>query len=210
MNTSVNAYLYCVGGKAVPQWEDALVPNNLYETVNHSTEMDVHTTKMWKTGTLRLRKDWKWKWTAVNQRHVTMCLKSNNQKGQVKHGKKDRTYCNFGKDLIKLHICISAADTCSVISECVINSDTPEIYWFNQLLISVFIGINLHKLAKYKISLKMNISNTITKLNMGTIRAYNKHNVVVLRVKWKNKGWGRWQLGIKPSEQYEEALRRNI
>ena len=58
------SYLYCVGCEAVPQREDALVSHNLYETVYRSTEMDVYSTKMGQTGTLRLRRDWKWK---VNQ-----------------------------------------------------------------------------------------------------------------------------------------------
>lgn len=200
MNTSVKAYLYCVGSEAIPQWEEALVPNDLYETVNHSTEMDVHTTKMWKTGTLRLRKDWKWKWTAVNPQRVPMCVyKVITRKVKGSMARKTELIAILWEDVIKLYTCISAADTCSVISWCLINSDTPQIYWFNQLLNSAFIAINLHKWAKCKISLKSKISNTITKLNKGTTQPYNEHSVVVLRVKWTNKGWGRWELGMKPS-----------
>lgn len=81
-NVSVKPYLYCVGSEAVPQWEDALVFNNLNETVNHPSEMDVNSTVVGKAGTLRLIKDWKWKWAKVNQQRVSLCLYSNNQKGQ--------------------------------------------------------------------------------------------------------------------------------
>lgn len=77
------SYLYCVGCEAAPQWEDALVSHNLSETVYRSTEMDVYSTKMGKTGTLRLRRDWKWKRTTVNQQNVWLCLYMNKQKGQT-------------------------------------------------------------------------------------------------------------------------------
>lgn len=50
------SYLYCVGSKAVPQWKDAVVFNHLYETVDHSSEMDVDSSKMGKTGALCLLK----------------------------------------------------------------------------------------------------------------------------------------------------------
>lgn len=43
-NTLVKLYLYWVCGQAVPQREDALVSDNLWETVNHSSEMDVDST----------------------------------------------------------------------------------------------------------------------------------------------------------------------
>ena len=55
MTSSTGTYLYCVGGEAIPQRQDALVSNNLNETVNHSREMDIDSAKMWKTGILRLR-----------------------------------------------------------------------------------------------------------------------------------------------------------
>lgn len=54
-------YLYCVCSQAVPQREDAVVFNDLYETVDHSAEMDVHPAQVRKTNTLRLRTDGKWK-----------------------------------------------------------------------------------------------------------------------------------------------------
>lgn len=48
-------YLDHVGGDAIPQREDALVFDNLYETVSHSTEVDVDSTKMWEVCALSLQ-----------------------------------------------------------------------------------------------------------------------------------------------------------
>lgn len=48
-------YLDHVGGDAIPQREDALVFDNLYETVSHSTEVDVDSTEMWEACALSLK-----------------------------------------------------------------------------------------------------------------------------------------------------------
>lgn len=48
-------YLDHVGGDAIPQREDALVFDNLYEAVSHSTEMDVDSTEMWEVCALSLK-----------------------------------------------------------------------------------------------------------------------------------------------------------
>lgn len=50
-----NMYLDHVGGDAIPQREDALVFDNLYEAVSHSTEMDVDSTEMWEVCALSLK-----------------------------------------------------------------------------------------------------------------------------------------------------------
>lgn len=67
-DTLVRLYLYCVGCEAVPQGEDALVSDNLWETVDHSREMDVDSAEVRQTSTLRLQK--LKSETVVNQRCV--------------------------------------------------------------------------------------------------------------------------------------------
>lgn len=54
--TLLKLYLYWVGSQAVPQREDALVSDNLWETVNHSSEMDVDSAEVGQPSTLRLQK----------------------------------------------------------------------------------------------------------------------------------------------------------
>lgn len=49
-----NLYLDHIGGDAVPQREDALVFDNLCETVSHSAEMDINSTQMWEACALSL------------------------------------------------------------------------------------------------------------------------------------------------------------
>lgn len=48
-------YLDRVGGDATPQRGDALVFDNLHETVSHATEMDVNSTEMWEVWALSLK-----------------------------------------------------------------------------------------------------------------------------------------------------------
>lgn len=50
-------YLYCVGGKAIPEGEDPPISDHLYETVCNATEMNINSTEMGKTSTLCLRKE---------------------------------------------------------------------------------------------------------------------------------------------------------
>lgn len=51
---TVKLYLDRVGSQAVPQWEDAFVSHNLWETINHSSEMDVNSTEVRQPSTLCL------------------------------------------------------------------------------------------------------------------------------------------------------------
>lgn len=48
-------YLDHVGGDAVPQREDALVSDDLRETVRHSAEMDVNAAEVWEARALSLK-----------------------------------------------------------------------------------------------------------------------------------------------------------
>lgn len=48
-------YLDHIGTDAVPQREDALVFDNLCETVSHSAEMDVNSAEMWEARALSLK-----------------------------------------------------------------------------------------------------------------------------------------------------------
>lgn len=48
-------YLDHVGSDAIPKRENTLVFDDLYETVSHSTEMDVDSTEMWEVCALSLK-----------------------------------------------------------------------------------------------------------------------------------------------------------
>lgn len=50
-----NLYLDHISGDAIPQRQDALVFDNLCETVNHPAEMDVHSAEMWEARALSLK-----------------------------------------------------------------------------------------------------------------------------------------------------------